>query len=129
MTPDDQVIEILQPAVGAGSSPQLRERTRRVAEAATTIAGHRGDRLVAAACVEIDGMSGRLAAIAVAPDDRGRGWGRSLIAAMPTLVGIGDLTAETDAEAVGFYRALGFAVTSLGERYQGVERFACRLTW
>lgn len=35
------------------------------------------------------------------------------------------MTAETDAEAAGFYRACGFQVRSLGEKYPGVERFAC----
>jgi ribosomal protein S18 acetylase RimI-like enzyme len=33
------------------------------------------------------------------------------------------ITAETDADAVGFYRSNGFAITSLGEKYPGVERF------
>ncbi|MEE2056029.1 GNAT family N-acetyltransferase [Rhodococcus artemisiae] len=30
---------------------------------------------------------------------------------------------ETDGDAVGFYRAIGFDVASLGQRYPGVERF------
>ena len=34
-------------------------------------------------------------------------------------------TAETDKDAVDFYRKLGFSVTSLGEKYPGVERFHC----
>lgn len=33
------------------------------------------------------------------------------------------LVAETDAEAVGFYRSNGFSVATLGEKYPGVERF------
>jgi hypothetical protein len=33
--------------------------------------------------------------------------------------------AETDADAVGFYRRCGLAVTSLGERFAGIERFRC----
>lgn len=37
------------------------------------------------------------------------------------------LTAETDIEAVGFYQNYGFNVTSLGEKYAGVERFLCTL--
>lgn len=35
------------------------------------------------------------------------------------------LSAETDAEAVGFYRSCGFTVRSLGEKYPGTERFLC----
>lgn len=33
--------------------------------------------------------------------------------------------AETDDEAVDFYRNIGFEVHSLGEKYPGVERFRC----
>ncbi|WP_268921683.1 hypothetical protein [Metabacillus sediminilitoris] len=35
------------------------------------------------------------------------------------------ITAETDKEAVVFYRNYGFKITSLGEKYPGVERFLC----
>lgn len=93
------------------------------------LTGHLDDQLVAAACVDIDGTLGRLVAIAVAPGDRGRGWGRSLIAAMPSLLSVRGLTAETEGEAVGLYRTLGFAVASLGEMHPGVERFACCFRW
>jgi hypothetical protein len=34
-----------------------------------------------------------------------------------------NVEAETDREADGFYRACGFTVHSLGEKYPGVERF------
>jgi ribosomal protein S18 acetylase RimI-like enzyme len=34
---------------------------------------------------------------------------------------------ETDKDAVGFYRNYGFEITSLGEKYPGVERFLCNL--
>ena len=37
------------------------------------------------------------------------------------------LIAETDQEAVEFYRNTGFVVYSLGELYPGVERFRCVL--
>jgi len=35
------------------------------------------------------------------------------------------LEAETDADAVSFYERCGFAITSLGERFPGIERFRC----
>ncbi|WP_157685573.1 hypothetical protein [Paenibacillus donghaensis] len=37
------------------------------------------------------------------------------------------LTAETDQEAVGYYRKNGFLVMCLGEKYPGTERFECVL--
>lgn len=63
--------------------------------------------------------------IAVDPLERGKGYGRVLIAEViekeqPKLV-----FAETDEEAVDFYRSLGFEIVSLGEQYPGVERFRC----
>ena len=41
------------------------------------------------------------------------------------VLGLIRLIAETDQEAVGFYRKCGFKVESLGELYPGVERFRC----
>lgn len=37
------------------------------------------------------------------------------------------VSAETDAEGVGFYQRYGFEIQSLGEKYPGVERFNCVL--
>ncbi|WP_414043397.1 GNAT family N-acetyltransferase [Macrococcus sp. EM39E] len=36
------------------------------------------------------------------------------------------ITAETDNDAVYFYRKNGFEIKSLGEKYIGVERFLCQ---
>ncbi|EOI02673.1 hypothetical protein UAY_00920 [Enterococcus moraviensis ATCC BAA-383] len=33
--------------------------------------------------------------------------------------------AETDKDAVGFYKKSDFTINSLGEKYPGVERFSC----
>ena len=38
------------------------------------------------------------------------------------------IVAETDHEAVDFYRRYVFFITSLGEKYPGVERFLCQYT-
>ncbi len=63
--------------------------------------------------------------IAVAPHCRGRGIGRRMIETVWAQFQLRQLSAETDADAVGFYRRCGFEATSLGERYPGVERFQC----
>lgn len=64
-------------------------------------------------------------AIAVAPAVRGRGVGRALVDALRAADPDAALLAETDDDAVGFYRAAGFVAVSLGERYPGVVRYRC----
>lgn len=63
--------------------------------------------------------------IAVLPPYRGQGIGRKLVEHLIATRQLQRLLAETDRDAVGFYRRCGFVITSLGERYPGVERFGC----
>lgn len=63
--------------------------------------------------------------IAVAPDAQRTGLGRSALDALRRGWRPRRIAAETDADAVGFYRRCGFAVEALGEAYPGVERFRC----
>ena len=37
------------------------------------------------------------------------------------------ITAETDDDAVGFYRSCGFQIESLGEKHPGIVRYLCTL--
>ncbi|NHN31682.1 GNAT family N-acetyltransferase [Paenibacillus agricola] len=67
----------------------------------------------------------KLEHIAVDPEERGKGFGRGIILELLELEKPNVLLAETDEEAVDFYRSLGFAIASLGEKYPGVERFQC----
>jgi GrpB-like predicted nucleotidyltransferase (UPF0157 family)/GNAT superfamily N-acetyltransferase len=94
--------------------------------------------LVAILANEAVGLTGfRLAAdaaevellhVATAPHVRRTGVGSRLLAevrraAPPEL----PVVAETDEDAVYFYRATGFTVTSLGEKYPGVQRYRVEL--
>lgn len=63
--------------------------------------------------------------LAVHPQCQWQGVGRRLIEEVVRLVEARGAVAETDRESVGFYRACGFMVSSLGEKYPGVERFEC----
>ncbi|KWX76106.1 GNAT family N-acetyltransferase [Paenibacillus jilunlii] len=65
--------------------------------------------------------------IAVQARLRGRGIGRAMVEELRRCKGNDMLRAETDLDGVGFYRKSGFVVTSLGEKYPGVERFNCVL--
>lgn len=63
--------------------------------------------------------------IAVLPEARGAGFGRGMILELLHLFSPVAIEAETDEEAVHFYRSIGFRVESLGEKYPGTERFRC----
>jgi 8-oxo-dGTP diphosphatase len=65
--------------------------------------------------------------IAVAPAEQRQGLGRSLVEGVAALYELTGLSAETDRDAVDFYRHCGFDVASLGEVYPGTERFRCTL--
>ncbi|MGE7809466.1 GNAT family N-acetyltransferase [Lysinibacillus capsici] len=66
--------------------------------------------------------------IAVSSVFRGKGIGREMIRYVEEHHAFSSIYAETDQEAVLFYKNIGFHITSLGEKYPGVERFGCLLT-
>ncbi|WP_175639388.1 GNAT family N-acetyltransferase [Metabacillus schmidteae] len=61
--------------------------------------------------------------IAVSLEQRGNGIGSKMIKFLTEQYPI--ITAETDKDAIDFYRKYGFEIKSLGEKYPGVERFLC----
>lgn len=63
--------------------------------------------------------------IAVSFGERGNGIGTKMIQFLCENFVLTTISAETDNDAVEFYRKLGFKITSLGEKYPGVERFLC----
>ena len=76
--------------------------------------------------VQTDDRQAEILALAVQEAYRKQGVGKGLIAYTQRQVRV-PLTAETDDDAVGFYRRCGFCITSLGEKYPGVTRYHCSL--
>lgn len=74
----------------------------------------------------VQGNSLEILHIAVDEGMRHRDIGGRLIAAVVAWERPHSVLAETDQDAVGFYRHYGFTIQSLGEKYPGVERFQCR---
>jgi len=62
--------------------------------------------------------------IAVLDDQREKGIGSKMINFIASKYS--SIVAETDYEAVDFYRRYGFSIASIGEEYPGVERFLCQ---
>ena len=65
--------------------------------------------------------------LGVDPGCRRRQIGTCMVEYVAALHRSAALQAETDGDAVEFYRKLGFRVESLGAKYAGVERFLCTL--
>ena len=65
--------------------------------------------------------------IATAPPHRGKGIASELISHAIEALQCAVLVAETDDDAVDFYRKYGFQIESLGEKYPGTIRYRCTL--
>ncbi|MED0875821.1 GNAT family N-acetyltransferase [Bacillus mobilis] len=82
------------------------------------------------ACIGIEiirANKARICHIAVAPQYRYKGIALQMINEVLKIHQLTYVEAETDKEAVEFYKKIGFQVKSLGEKYPGVERFQCYL--
>ncbi|WP_312502363.1 GNAT family N-acetyltransferase, partial [Bacillus luti] len=74
--------------------------------------------------IEIIGANkARICHIAVAPQYRHKGIALRMIRKIIVMHQLTYIEAETDKEAVEFYKKIGFQVKSLGEKYPGIERF------
>jgi ribosomal protein S18 acetylase RimI-like enzyme len=125
---DPNVISLLAFSVGSPTPEQLRTVTARYREQAQWRLLGIEQSGILAGCIGLELTMGTCAVIhniAVAIEFRGRGFGRAMIEAVAKQFQLGELVAETDVDAVEFYRRCGFEITSLGERYPGVERFRC----
>ena len=67
--------------------------------------------------------------IATHQEWRGHGIGRKLIEFACEASGFKRLEAETDDDAVAFYKACGFAIETLGENDYGIRRYRCVLSF
>ncbi|MGG2073912.1 GNAT family N-acetyltransferase [Lysinibacillus irui] len=74
---------------------------------------------------KIDQKQCELKHIAVSPAYRDKGIGREMVQYIRERYSFSSICAETDQDAVNFYKNIGFQITSLGEKYPGVERFTC----
>ena len=63
--------------------------------------------------------------ISVKSSNRRQGVGKEMINEFIEENHIKRVEVETDKNAVDFYKKIGFNITSLGEKYPGVERFKC----
>ena len=72
-----------------------------------------------------DKPHGFITHITVSPDMRKQDVGRHLINHTTAILELSDIRAETDQDAVGFYRSCGFETEEIESQYSGVRRFRC----
>jgi GNAT superfamily N-acetyltransferase len=123
-----QVWEVLAPAIYNPTSIRLAQiHARYRAEPAWRLMGCRsGATIVGCIGLELGADdAATIRHIAVVPEHRGEGIGRALIQQALRTFALTQISAETHYDAVEFYRACGFAVQNLGEKYPGTTRFLC----
>lgn len=91
------------------------------------IGGWLNDQLIGAYTIERDGMANQVTVIAVAPEFRRRGFGKMMLLDALRRSGRRPLTAETDDDALGFYKACGFKMVGRRKHPSGVFRY--RVGW
>jgi ribosomal protein S18 acetylase RimI-like enzyme len=126
---DPELLEVLSDSVGFPTPKKLA----RVAEVYATTSSRNAFALMDG--VEVVGViglevlspgRGRIIHIAVTPSRRQQGVGRMLIDRASRLGGLRELSAETDGDAVEFYRRCGFTIERLPDRQWNRVRFLCR---
>lgn len=127
---DPVVRGLLALAIGSPNGAKVDEVCKRyLQEPERVLLGYEVGRVLPG-CVGIEVVAEadvRIQHISVTPARQRRGIGRGMLMEVRSLYPSAQLVAETDGDAVGFYRRCGFEVESLGELYKGVERFLC--TW
>ena len=130
VAPTEQVKQLLSYAVGAATDEKINTILEKVylqGDSKLYIFIDSDGSALGIIGVKGEEGSAEMLHIAVAENKRNCGIGRSMIDELLMLENLTELTAETDRDAVEFYRRCGFEIQSLGEKYPGVERFHCRL--
>src|SRR5690554_4974734 len=91
------------------------------------IGGWLNDQLIGAYTIERDGMANQVTLIAVAPEFRRQGFGKTMLLDALRRSGRRPLTAETDDDALEFYKKCGFKMVGRRKHPSGVFRY--RVGW
>lgn len=126
---DAEAAAILAPATGAGTADAAQDTINEIRAGGDdrVFGGLIDGKLVGAYGITRDGMANMIAIVAVAPEHRRRGIGRSLLQDALRRSGRRPLVAETDEDGLAFYKACGFKL--VGRRKQPSGAFRYRLGW
>ncbi|MDA1533175.1 MULTISPECIES: GNAT family N-acetyltransferase [Bacillus cereus group] len=120
----DPILNVLQYAVGP-SETSLKKAVLFYERNKATL--HRYEEKACIGIEIIGAKKARICHIAVVPQYRHNGMAVQMIKEVVRMYQLTYIEAETDDEAVEFYKNIGFQIKSLGEKYPGIERFHCYL--
>lgn len=125
---DPEVLTLLAPSVYNPTSERLKDRAEKYSADKNTFvyACKTGGIYVGIVVFRMENNTAEILDIAVKPEYRKHGIGKSLIDFIFTQFPTDNITAETDDEAVGFYKRCGFTITSVGE-VSSIKRYFCQL--
>lgn len=121
-----EVLTLLKPSVYNPTPERLKDRAEKYSADKNTFvyACKTGGIYVGIVVFRMENGTAEILDIAVKPEYRKHGIGRSLIDFIFTQFPIYTITAETDDEAVGFYKRCGFDVIGLGMKCNN-KRYIC----
>lgn len=131
LAPDDDALAaaILAEATGENTpeAAQIVMDRARTSGNDRVIGGWLNDVLIGAYTIERDGMANQVTIIAIAPEFRRQGFGKTMLMDALRRSGRRPLTAETDDDALGFYKACGFKMVGRRKHPSGIFRY--RVGW
>lgn len=126
---DATAITVLAEATGENTAEAAQIVIDRARESGDdrVIGGWLNDQLIGAYTIERDGMANQVTLIAVAPDFRRKGFGKTMLLDALRRSGRRPLIAETDDDALQFYKKCGFKMVGRRKHPSGVFRY--RVGW
>lgn len=122
LEPTDEVVALLQDAAGPGARLSPYDDSWR----GLVVGWRTSGGIVCAADVSVADDVATIEHLATVSARRGHGYGRLLVTALADQLAPLPLLAETDDDAVGFYRALGFDVVEVDSPWS-TRRYRCTL--
>lgn len=126
---DSEILTLLAPSVYDPTPERLKHRAEKYTEDKNVFvyACKTNGVYTGIIIFEAENDAAKILDIAVEPEYRNHGIGRSLIDFILNQFSVDTITAETDDEADGFYKKCGFSVTPT-EKVGGTERYFCKLS-
>ena len=123
---DEKIYSLLAPSVFEPTPERLADRAERYIKNADTsvYSGFAGGEYKGIVVFKITGNSAEILDIAVKEEDRGKGIGTAFLNFIFSRFDITEITAETDDEAVGFYKKYGFRIAGTKIKFNTV-RYIC----